>query len=331
MGKISIAMNHYLSDNRRFADLFNGAFFYGETVVNAEELSGTTEVYRETLAEDAHTGEREERKERIRDICKVLRSGEILRILALENQEWVDYAMPFRCMQYDTMEYSKQIDRLRKSNRKDGVLKTETEKFCGLRKEDRIVPVYTLCLYHGTEKWDGPRSLRDMMRFGTEKDCFQEMFNDYPLRLYCLNEAKDFNFFHTEIGTLFRAMQYRKDKAALRKLLQERPEYQQLDVDTLEAMSVMLEMPSIWKKREKYMTKMENGEEEYNMCQAVREWAEEERNIGREEGMIQGIEQGIILALRNLMESTGMALEQAMDVLKLSLEDRDRYMVKIGR
>lgn len=30
----------------------------------------------------------------------------------------------------------------------------------GLFGSDRLVPVYTLCLYHGENHWDGPRSLR---------------------------------------------------------------------------------------------------------------------------------------------------------------------------
>ena len=44
MGKISNSINHYLSDNRRFADLFNGICFQGETVVRAEELL-SEEIY----------------------------------------------------------------------------------------------------------------------------------------------------------------------------------------------------------------------------------------------------------------------------------------------
>lgn len=84
MGKNSNMMNYYFSDEERFADLFNGVFFQGKPV------------------------------ERIHDVCKKLKTGSTLRILALENQELVDYAMPFRCMQYDVMEYGKQLEELRR-------------------------------------------------------------------------------------------------------------------------------------------------------------------------------------------------------------------------
>lgn len=43
MGKISNVMNHYLSERRRFADLINGVFFQGKTVIRAEELEEASE------------------------------------------------------------------------------------------------------------------------------------------------------------------------------------------------------------------------------------------------------------------------------------------------
>ena len=64
--------------------------------------------------------------------------------------------------------------------------------------------------------------------------------------------------------------------------------YRNIDVDTLETMTVMLDLPSIWKERLKYMEKNGEDEEGYDMCQAIREWAEEERSIGRAEGRVEG-------------------------------------------
>ena len=51
-----------------------------------------------------------------------------------------------------------------------------------------------------------------------------------------------------------------------------------------------------------------------NLSQTVKE-------AGRQEGMIDGI----LLSLKNLMESTGMNIEQAMSVLKLPEADRAKY------
>ena len=319
MGEISNTMNHFLEDNRRFADLFNGACFRGRPVVSPGELLETAEVYHQPETEKPKIGARGKRKERIRDVCKVLKTGEVLRILALENQEHVDYTMPFRCMQYDAMEYGKQLEKLRKHNRKEKKLKGGAEQLCGMRKTDRLVPVYTLCLYHGVEKWDGPRSLRDMMKFESGDD-FQELFGDYPFRLYCLNEIIDLDVFQTEVRSLFRALQFREDHVGLRQLLRENKEYQQLDADTLEAMAVVLDLPELWENRERYLR---DEKEEYDMCKAVREWSAEERRIGRKEGREEGRRQGkeasLFIVVKNML-ARGMA---ETDIMAIAECDRE--------
>ncbi|HJA12799.1 MAG TPA: hypothetical protein H9799_07610 [Candidatus Mediterraneibacter merdipullorum] len=38
MGKADVAIRKWLSDKRRYADLFNGILFSGENIVSAEEL-----------------------------------------------------------------------------------------------------------------------------------------------------------------------------------------------------------------------------------------------------------------------------------------------------
>ena len=41
--------------------------------------------------------------------------------------------------------------------------------------------------------------------------------------------------------------------------------------------------------------------EEYDMCQALREWSEEERAIGRQEGISQGNERKTNQVIRNML------------------------------
>ena len=336
MGTISNSINHYLSDNRRFADLFNGICFQGETVVRAEELAENTQVYygitgtagknqatRQTVRDERYPV----RRDRTRDICKRLKSGGVLRILAVENQEKVDYTMPYRCMEYDVMEYGKQLDMLKKRNKQEHP-KNITEKIGGIKKTDRLVPVYTICLYHGVERWDGPRTLGDMMDFGNDENGFRQIFKDYPMQLYCLNEAHDLKLFHTEVEILFQALQYRKDRTGLKKLMEQDERYKSIDVDTLETMSVMLELPSIWKNRKKYMEKNEEDKEEYDMCQAIREWAEEERSIGHQEGRQEGLDEKTRTIVRNML-LRGMADTDIMAIAECDQDFIDKVRVTV--
>lgn len=61
-----------------------------------------------------------------------------------------------------------------------------SEKSCGIKKTDRLTPVTTLCLYHGEDIWDGPRTLLDMMQLSNVDHPICSLFADYPFRLYCI-------------------------------------------------------------------------------------------------------------------------------------------------
>jgi len=116
-----------------------------------------------------------------------------------------------------------------------------------------------------------------------DRNGMSELFEDYPMRLFCVNEQEDFDMFHTEIREVFAALKYRKDMTGMQKLMKENEAYRRLDRDSLRTLSVLLKRPDIWEERAKYMNK--NGEqEEYDMCLAMREWEAEARTNGRNEG-----------------------------------------------
>ena len=310
MGKLNNVMNRYLSDERHFADLFNGIWFQGEGIISPENLQDCSERYITEAEEHDADGGRKKSLERFRDIKKRLSGGETLRILAIENQNLVDYTMPFRCMEYDTLEYRHQLDDIRKTNKQEGNFSSPAERLCGVRKTDRLTPVYTICLYHGEEKWDGPRTLKDMMDFGEEEDQFQPYFSDYPMHLYCINESEDFSIFHTELKVLFAALRYRKDRESLEKFVYQNEAYKHLDDDTAEAVSVITNETIDW-QREKHKFKNEKGE--YDMGNAWQEWFAEEREAGRQEGVFE--------TLCSLIKDGLLQLEEAAKRSHMSVED----------
>ena len=161
MGKINNTFTNYFRDKTRFADLYNGICFQGKSVVRPEMLTDASEVYNEVDAEKTEHASvgaqvmRGKRQERIRDIKMRLSTGELLCFLAQENQNLVDYTMPYRCMQYDSMEYRRQLNHLRRKNRESKNWDSWAEEACGIKKTDRLIPIYMLCFYHGLGKWDG--------------------------------------------------------------------------------------------------------------------------------------------------------------------------------
>ena len=333
MGKIDVVVNRYCSDTERFADLFNGVFFEGRQVVKPEELTLSSQVYRQTptaLKKEAGEGrplEEELFLERTRDIKMTNRKGTAFRILAVESENKVDYGMPFRMMQYDVMEYQQQVNKIRRRNSWGRA--GQRKKPGKLRKTDRLWPVYTLCVYYGTKKWDGPRSLRDMMDFGTDEDGMSEFFADYPFRLFCVNEMEDFSMFHTQLQDVFRLMQCRKDKEKMLQLLEESSKYRGLDEETLELLAVVVDEPRIWENRSKY--KQEGG---YNMCKAWKEMKKDARDEGRREGRREGIlegqlegkQEGMRAAISYMMKNLHLTVEQALEALEIPRVEWERYL-----
>ena len=279
MGKVNTVMCDFLGKKRRFADLFNGIFFKGREVIQPAQLQAASEQYPIVDDEISH---------RFRDIKMYLHTGEALRVLAVENQNKIDYTLPYRCMHYDALEYGRQLKELQEYNKENHLLNTSAEWLSGVTAKDRLAPVYTLCLYHGEEPWNGPNSLKDMMDFGDDRDCMSSFFADYPMRLFCINEHTDFSCFHTEIKEVFTALAYRRDKIQLCAAINESASFRKLSSDVVKVLSVLLNTPKLWAERKKFMN--DEKEEEYDMCQAIRELYEDGKNEGISLGITQGME-----------------------------------------
>ena len=92
----------YLDDNQRFADQVNGALFGGRQVVKPEEL----EPAEQQIVKPKRGG----KGKTIKTIVdkKRLWKGRRIHILAIENQNYVDYQMVLRNMLSESIAYNKQ-------------------------------------------------------------------------------------------------------------------------------------------------------------------------------------------------------------------------------
>ena len=74
-----------------------------------------------------------------------------------------------------------------------------------------------------------------------------------------------------------------------------------LSKETWEAIAVMTDNAAMLQKKDKYKT--ENGEEEeYNMCQALKELMEDNRNEGRREGRNEGTLEKTKTVVKNMLD-----------------------------
>lgn len=305
MGKYDTCMKEFLQNKDRFADLFNGCCFQGRQIIRAEDLREASENY--VITDKRLPGKtRQKDKEIIRDVKMVLGSGMVLQVLAVENQNYIDYAMPVRCMGYDAAEYRRQLKErkqerrllMNSENRPKNPAVSMDETLSGILSSDRLHPVYTLCLYSGTEPWDGPRKLSDMMAFDPQNKNLQSLFEEYHLHLFCINEQYVFDAFRSDLKPLFQAINCRNNKKKMIELMKDET-YSHLNEDTWDAIAVMTDNAAMLQK--KYLYKTENQKEEFNMCQALQELMQDERNEGRIEGRNEGKIEDQKIVIRNMI------------------------------
>lgn len=305
MGKYDTCMKEFLQTKDRFADLFNGCCFQGRQIIRAEDLREASENY--VITDKRLPGKtRQKDTEIIRDVKMVLGSGMVLQVLAVENQSYIDYAMPVRCMGYDAAEYRRQLKErkqerrllMNSENRPKNPAVSMDETLSGILSSDRLHPVYTLCLYSGTEPWDGPRKLSDMMAFDPQNKNLQSLFEEYHLHLFCINEQYVFDAFRSDLKPLFQAINCRNNKKKMIELMKDET-YSHLNEDTWDAIAVMTDNAAMLQKKDLYKT--ENQKEEFNMCQALQELMQDERNEGRIEGRNEGKIEDQKIVIRNMI------------------------------
>lgn len=309
MGKYDDAMYQFLSDDERFVDLFNGVLFGGQQVLCAEALEGDSERYVlerpddfQPVSSGKHTPSLK-MENRFRDIKKRMKCGTGISVLAIENQATIDHTMPWRIMQYDCMEYHQQIRTIenRKRRRTKGGKKKRAGFETKFSETDKLHPVYTLCLYHGTESWNGPRSLKDMMDCAGNEELCRALFHDYRMTLVCVEDLKDLSVFRTDLRLLLETLAVRKARNKMKELFKGR-EFSNLSVETARTIAIMADNTQVLEKIEHD----ENNEKgEVNMCQAWDEILEECK------------EQERVSSIRSLKENLKMTTEQAMNALNI--------------
>lgn len=275
----------YLSDNLRYADLFNGVLFGGEEIVSAKRLKGEDSKLVEAFGKD--------KKGRYRDVIRKYEGDINYAVLGIENQEAVDYTMPLRIMEYETGEYMKQ---LRELQRRHEQLKdvTGAEYLCKFKRDDRLHPCITLVLYWG-DNWDGARSLKEMINMEELPEVFRAYVRDYPMHLVNIKKFEDTDVFKTDLKLVFDFMKHTRDSEGMRRLLLENEEYKSVSRDAYEIMRAHTNLAEL-----DMLLKEDDGEkkEVVDMCQAIREIIEEECEIARakaiQEGLAQGMEKGIL-------------------------------------
>ncbi len=309
MAEEDYSVKKLLRDSVRFADLYNGTVFHGNQVLRPEDLSDVPDE--NGIAIVGLDGKRRLIR-RSRDVIKKASFGAYFVLLAEENQDKVHYAMPVRSMLYDALEYTEQVEALKRRHRERGDVLDGDAFLSGIAGDDRLMPVVTLTVYHGQKPWDGPRSLYDMLEMDRDSkawEALKEVLPDYRLNLVELNNMQHLERFRSSLQPIFTVLQYnRKDKRKFYEYLEShREELRQMDDDSVRAMLALL-------GEQKRLLKMlelpgDEGKERMDVYNAIDELIADGREEGKELGLKLGQEMGLEMGLERGRE-LGLELGQ---------------------
>ena len=325
MGKADINVNIWLSEKKRFANLFNGIHYKGKQVILPEDLEEVSPVASVSVKNRA--GKTRNMK-KYRDIIMKWKNHTMLVLLANESQDQIHYAMPQKVMIYDGMDYEeqirsrwKQLMEQRKQTQKSGQpleRLTAAEYLSHFRKSDRLTPIISLVFYYGSEPWDGPLDLYDMFHLeGTEEEkaVLEKYLPNYKINLIDAERMKDSEIecFSDDLQVILTMLKYRHKKTELNEYINKNNTYfQNVDYETSQVIKTFLNL--------KHIPGEADGKETINMCEAIQEMYDDGVKAGMEAGMEKKLIELIFKKLKKgntVKEISDMLEEDVVTIQKI--------------
>ena len=311
MGKANSVTKLFLNDNEVFADAFNYLIYDGKPVIQPEQLKPLdSNVVAIVNAEEGVPKWIEKNRDVFKQINAMTDGKNAYLILGVENQTDISYIMPVRNMLYDAMEYTSQIAEIAKHHLKNKDTYANNGEFLsGFRKDDKLIPVITLVIYFGAEPWDGPRCIHDMLAT-TDEDVLA-LVENYNIHLITPDslKAEDLVKFKSELQVVLGAFQHLGNENDMNTFLKGQKRSKNMSYEAAQVLSVLAGI--------KIKSKLKKGEQ-VDMCKA---WDDHYEN-GRQNGIREGKEEGLVFSVRNVMKKLNTSVESAMEFLDIPKEQQ---------
>ena len=162
MGKKDTITKRYLGQPKIFADAFNYYMFDGKQEIRPRDLKELDPTETAVIRKAGKLMTDQKMRDLLR-LCTIKKGKNATYVLlGIEAQAQISYIMPVKNNLYDALNYSSQVEAIRKKHREAGDLKGGAEITSGFTKKDKILPVITLCICFDKAKWAAPKSLHEM-------------------------------------------------------------------------------------------------------------------------------------------------------------------------
>ena len=329
MGEKEEPMVSYYKDARHFTWLVNGWLYHGKPVVASEQVEDMNIRY----SGKSGKGGRVRRRSRYRDVVKKVDAVKYVLMIGSEMQNYVDYSMPVRIMDYDALEYKEQIAVLHSRRVMEPCENGKTEKWMlsPLKKEDRLIPVITLVLYIGEKPWDASENLYGLLDLSCVPQELQQYISDYRIQVLDVCHTEDVRLleFPTDIACMFLSLKYQNDFEKLKQIYEENHSFQNVEIDTYDTIWEVLDKAGGRMSAIKERAQNERGG--INMCNVVDQMLE----TGRSEGIEIGKNEGRILGSIETYQEMNVGYDNTQFYIEmkynLSSEKAAEYMKKFWK
>ena len=310
ISKPDLIYKDFFKKVENFMDLMNALLFQGKALIDENSLvlcDANATTHFEFDDEVIGVGKQ-------RDVLMKCTVNGVAILLGLENQSTVDYSMPFRVMDYDTITYQQQFN-----------LQDEDK-----RKSFHPIPVLTLVLYSGDKLWHQPYSLIERMEI---PEALKGWVNNWNGNIYDIKDIRVEWLKNPKVKAVIegvqRIYQWDRDKESLNDLV----------LSKEEAIVV-----AIMTNSEELVIRLEKEEsEEIKMCEVIDSYARERELQGMKQGIKQGMKQGIkqgelqgmmkekiVLLIKLLKQKLGHVSKELVMQIEVSPEDKlDQLTIKI--
>ncbi len=296
----------YMRNNAVFADAFNFYIYSGEQVINADNLQELDITESAVIYAPGNLGKNnpDASHQRYRDVLKsavIKQHGDtIYAVLGIENQSDINYAMPVRNFIYDALQYGRQIHNTLVTNKAKHTRLSHSEYLSGFSKEDKLTPVITLVLYFGVDRWDGAKSIHEMLN--TKDPMILKYVQDYRINL--IEPAglapTELDKFSTSLREVLGYIKYSNDKDKLISFVTEKPDMI-IDADAARVINIMT----------KTHIDIADDVKEVNMCKAIEDLINDSKAEGITEGIARGRNEGYIDAMVGLVRDNLLSIKDA--------------------
>jgi hypothetical protein len=307
--KPDVIQKQYWRNKDAFADLFNSYLFHGKEIIKPVNLvendTDNSMVVDIDGADFTFQGARDNIE------TSMTHEGVEYAILGIDDQNFINYAMPIQVGKYDMVAYLRQYLQLKKHYTDTNEL-SGNERMSGIKMTDKLTPVVTVVIYFGSKPWDGPKSLCEMLRLPDE---LKPYVNDFKLNLLEVRD-NDLVFHNQDNNDLFSLLKIMYDVNADRQT--KRQQLEQYSTQRKVDQTVVKVIASVTNVNMDIFEK----EEEVTMCELWDEVRDEGRIEGRAEGRIEGRAEGEIKGEDRLAKLVNRLMSENRfdDVTKVTMD-----------